>query len=328
MDTANKDKKNDELVLKKRRESSDRVTASVRASTDINRTRPNDQNDPAQIFHSEQGTSKLLSRERDSMDATMNSERSHFDDYIQRATNLLQKEVSEHSKTKAALLTRDEYLAIVSHDLRNPIGTILSCSDMILEDGLIGGNKEVERWLQLIKRNADSALRLINDLLDMERVAEGRLEVQTKSTDLVDIAKKSVENFVDIAAAKSILIRAKVAHSEIYVHCDRDRISQALSNLIGNALKFTESGGTIIVGADQTPTSACLSVKDDGPGIPLEKQHQIFSRFSQLKNSDRRGLGLGLYISKMVVEAHGGTIGVRSSMGTGSTFYLTLPKMV
>ncbi len=110
------------------------------------------------------------------------------------------------------------------------------------------------------------------------------------------------------------------------INCDRDRVAQILSNLIGNALKFTPEGSSITVATEESSVEIKVSISDTGPGIPEDQKNHIFERFAQIGNKNRTGLGLGLYISKTLVESHGGTIWVTSAVGKGSTFYFTLPK--
>jgi signal transduction histidine kinase len=240
---------------------------------------------------------------------------------------LLKDEQQAHLGTKAELITRDEFLAIVSHDLRNPIGTVLTCSRMLLE-GQSGAkfDQATMKWIQLIKRNADSALHLINDLIDVERMSIGKLELIMGEHDICKLIAQAVENVNQEADKKLISLRAFQSTSPMMVWCDRDRIMQVLLNLIGNALKFTPAHGSITVDSQITENTAIeVSISDTGPGIPADKTEAIFERFSQLGNKDRLGLGLGLYISKQIVNAHSGRIWVTSIEGEGSRFAFTLP---
>ncbi len=136
-----------------------------------------------------------------------------------------------------------------------------------------------------------------------------------------------MESFIHAAISKNVLLRSipSVTTSEIF--CDRDRIVQVLSNLIGNALKFTSDGGKIIIKTESTDQEIIISVSDTGPGIPVEKTQKIFEKFAQLGSKDRNGLGLGLHISKMLVESHGGKLWVESQFGYGSTFFVSIPAM-
>ena len=271
--------------------------------------------------------SRLLDQEREQTDKNLLVERTRTDSEVQLASNLLSDEIAEHSKTKISLTTRDEFLAIVSHDLRNPIGAISTCAEMLLEHSSYKEmDKEIKEWIEFIKGNADTSLRLIGDILDMERIAEGKLELNLKQHCIGHIIRESMQSFVHTAAAKTVLLRVVSSDISGDVVCDHDRIMQVLSNLIGNALKFTPEGGTIGLNASLSETEVEVCVRDTGPGIPEDKKDYIFDRFAQLGSKDRTGLGLGLYISKMLIEAHQGRLWVQSKVGEGSTFYFAIRR--
>ena len=171
-------------------------------------------------------------------------------------------------------------------------------------------------------------LRLIQDLLDIERIAVGKLILHYEEHNVSEIIKEVVEEFKGEAASKEITLSAKAEDVCGYVVCDRSRVMQVLSNLIGNAIKFTPANGQICVSCARTSPEGKevqVSVSDTGEGIAPEKIKTIFERFSQINSQDRRGTGLGLYIAEMMVEAHPGRIWVESKLGEGSTFHFTLP---
>ena len=268
----------------------------------------------------------FVSKERAQTDLHLGEERSQTDIEVERVSSLLSKEKVTHSKTKAALTTRDEFLAIVSHDLRNPIGAVFSCAEMLLEDSRYEKmDSEMRNWIEFMKRNSAAAVNLISDILDMERIAEGKLTLQLQEYPILPVVQESMENFILSASNKSILLRSKVKNDIGKAVFDRDRIKQVLENLIGNAIKFTPEGGTIVLDAVKKDNIVLISVCDSGPGIPPEKRNNIFERFAQIGVKDRRGLGLGLYISKMLVEEHHGKIWVESQSGKGSTFWIAIP---
>ena len=270
---------------------------------------------------------RILEQERKLTDRNLSYERTQSDLEVLRSSSLLSDERSEHSKTKISLTTRNEFLAIVSHDLRNPIGAAASCAEMLLEDATFANiDPEVKHWIEFIKRNVDVSLRMIADLLDLERMALGKLKLNLEKIRVGQIIRQSVESFAHAASAKGVLLRAIPIIGSDEAVCDFDRILQVLSNLIGNALKFTPEGGTITVSASIIDTAVQVSIEDTGPGIPEEKLGQIFERFAQLGSNDRRGLGLGLYISKMLIDAHGGRIWVKSKINEGSTLFFTIPN--
>ena len=171
-------------------------------------------------------------------------------------------------------------------------------------------------------------LRLIQDLLDIERIAAGKLVLHYAKHDVCEIIDEVVGDFQRDAASKQITLTAKPGTECADVICDRSRVQQVLSNLIGNAIKFTPGKGKICVSCARTGQEGQdvqVSVSDTGAGIAPEKIESIFQRFSQINSQDRRGIGLGLYIAKMMVEEHPGRIWVESKLGKGSTFHFTLP---
>jgi signal transduction histidine kinase len=191
-----------------------------------------------------------------------------------------------------------------------------------------GEQKDVQEIASSIKRSAGEMLRLIQDLLDIERIAIGKLILNYERHDISEIIKEVVGDFQRDAVANGITLAAKPGAECGEVVCDRSRVVQVLSNLIGNAIKFTPAKGQIRVScvlSGPERKDLQVSVSDTGAGIAPEKIKTIFERFSQINSQDRRGIGLGLYIAKMMVEEHPGRIWVESKLGEGSTFHFTLP---
>jgi len=268
-------------------------------------------------------TDEAIKAERLRADAATEKERSDYQASAKSSFELLSQEHADHLETQAALTTREEFLAIVSHDLRNPINHISIAAQNLLEEP-----KDVKELASAINRSAGEMLRLIQDLLDIERIAVGKLTLHYEEHDVSEIIKEAVEEFKGDAASKEIILGAKPQDVCGYVICDRSRVMQVLSNLIGNAIKFTPAKGQICVSCARTGDEGKevqVSVSDTGAGIAPEKIKTIFERFSQIHSQDRRGIGLGLYIAKMMVEEHPGRIWVESKLGEGSTFHFTLP---
>ena len=268
-------------------------------------------------------TDEAIKAERLRADAATEKERSQYQASAKSSAELLSQEQESHQETKATLTTREEFLAIVSHDLRNPLNHISMAAQNLLE-----APKDVKELASSINRSAGEMLRLIQDLLDIERIAVGKLTLHYEEHDVCAIIKEAVEQFKGDAASKEITLSAKPEDVCRYVVCDRSRVMQVLSNLIGNAIKFTPAKGQICVSCTRTSTGGKevqVSVSDTGEGIAPEKIKTIFERFSQINRQDRRGIGLGLYIAKMMVEEHPGRIWVESKVGEGSTFHFTLP---
>jgi signal transduction histidine kinase len=270
-----------------------------------------------------QTSDQAIKGERLRADAATEKGRSHYQASAKSSAELLSQEQERHQKTKAALTTREEFLAIVSHDLRNPLNHILMAVQNLLEEP-----KDIKELASSINRSAGEMLQLIEDLLEVERIAVGKLTLHYEEHDVSEIIKQAVEELQGAAASKGISLEAEPQDVCGYVVCDRSRVMQVLSNLIGNAIKFTPAKGQICVSCQRTGPEGKevqVSVSDTGEGIAPEKIKTIFERFSQIHNQDRRGIGLGLYIAKMMVEEHPGRIWVESKLGEGSTFHFTLP---
>jgi PAS domain S-box-containing protein len=219
---------------------------------------------------------------------------------------------------------RDEMMAIVAHDLRNPLSTMSMAAQFLLD--ISGSEKTVERRnLEVIRRAADRMNRLIGDLLDVKRIESGRLTIEARPEDVIVVVCDAVEMVRPLANSSSLRLRPVFEKDLPRVLVDPARIQQVLSNLIGNAIKFTPSGGSITVRAASAPDGVRIAITDTGPGIAAEQLPHIFGRFWQGRRTDRRGLGLGLAIAKAIVEAHGGRIWVESQPGAGSTFFFTVP---
>lgn len=223
----------------------------------------------------------------------------------------------------AAVAARDEVLAFVSHDLRNPLQTILMAADL-LDLPLAQERKDVQ--IQVIKRAATSMSRLIKDLLTVSEVEAGRVPVERESL-LLDVFFEGVcSQFENIARQKSHQLRWSVAPDVPAVMADRYRIIQVLSNLLGNAIKFTPEGGSVLVHARRDREGVVVSVEDTGSGISEPDLAHIFTRFWHAGRDRSGGAGLGLAIAKGIVEAHGGRIWVESVVGEGTTFFFILPQ--
>jgi len=262
--------------------------------------------------------------ERLQTDAATERGRAHYQASAKSSAESLSREQESHRKTKSALTTREEFLAIVSHDLRSPLNHISMAVQNLLEGP--GEPQDVKEIAASIKRSTGEMLRLIQDLLDIETIAIGKLVLHYDTYDIGEIIREVVGDFKGEAASKQITLTAD-PEAGCDAVCDRSRVVQVLSNLIGNAIKFTPAKGQICVSCLRSGAEGVqVSVSDTGAGIAPERMESIFERFSQIDSRDRRGIGLGLYIAKMMVEEHPGRIWVESKLGEGSTFYFTLPR--
>jgi PAS domain S-box-containing protein len=243
------------------------------------------------------------------------------------------KDITEKKRYERRLKDLDkmksDFVSNVSHELKTPLTSIKGSVDNML-DGLTGAlNEKQIRYLARIKSNTDRLSRLINDLLDLSRIEAGRVEVRRASLLLTALAEEVAEHLKQLAAEKLIRIEVPPPDPQMTVWADRDKVTQVLMNLIGNAVKFTPQDGKVTVAIEKNGNDYIqISIADNGPGIRPEEADKIFSKFYQVANVDKQkpqGSGLGLAISKALVEMHGGKIWVESKLGRGSTFYFTLP---
>jgi len=236
------------------------------------------------------------------------------------------KLLTERASSDTALSYRDDFLGMVCHDLNNLLGGIVLSASILAKDASEAPEgKRIATGTNRIQLYAARMKRLLSDLTDVTSLAAGKFAVTTAPNDGKALVAESLAAFRLLAAEKRISLKGDAADAPLLVVCDRGRILQVLANLLGNAVKFTSDGGTVSVSAAGIGDEACFSVKDAGPGIPENLLEAVFERFWQGGKDDRRGLGLGLYIAKSIVEAHGGRIWAESRTGEGSTFYFTLP---
>jgi PAS domain S-box-containing protein len=223
-----------------------------------------------------------------------------------------------------ATRARDDMLGVVAHDLRNPLSTIVMSASLLLELPADTEGTLMRRQIEIVQRAADQMNRLIQDLLDVRRIDGGQLAIDRKPESVTVVMNEAVEMLRPLAAANSLELIAQLASQLPPVLADAPRILQVMSNLVGNAVKFTPPGGRIILRAEPVDDEVRFTVADTGPGIAPEQLPHLFGRYWQGDRRDRRGIGLGLAIAKGIVEAHGGRIWVESTVGSGSDFHFTL----
>ena len=225
-----------------------------------------------------------------------------------------------------AITARDDVLAIVSHDLKSPLSAIL------LSVGLLSrkaSDKSELEWMNHLLAKIETSTvmmqRLISDLLDVSAIEAGKIQINLEETSQKKIFEGLEAQFEEQARAKKIQLEFQTVPSEFSLRCDRGRLQQVISNLIGNALKFTPENGRVQVSSELENNWFVVRVEDSGPGISDENQTHLFERFWQIKHTRQLGSGLGLFIAKGIVDAHGGTLLVESKPGHGSIFSFRVP---
>jgi PAS domain S-box-containing protein len=226
-----------------------------------------------------------------------------------------------------AVRSREDLLAIVSHDLRNPLSAVLLAAKQVerLADGSVVGPR-LKKAAGTIVKSVDIMSRLVGNLLDLAKLEVGRaLPIDSAPVDIADLIRQALLLLEPLVTARRLTLHAQGLTAPLFALCDGDRIQQVLSNLVGNAIKFTREGGDIRVALTRVGQEVVVSVNDTGTGIADDQLPHIFTPYWQADASTKRGAGLGLSIAKAIVDAHGGRIWVVSTAGEGSTFSFTLP---
>jgi signal transduction histidine kinase len=235
----------------------------------------------------------------------------------------------ERDRADDALRTRDDFLAIVTHDIRNLLGGLaLSAASLMALPAELEIKSAIARDAKRVQRYTARMSRLVGDLLDLVSIEAGRLAVVPQPQDATELVRETVDAFRPLAAAKKISVRTEVHEGSLLAEYDHDRVLQVLSNLLGNALKFTRGEGRVDIAVQRIEQEIRFSISDTGPGIAPDKLEAVFDRFWQSSQRGHAGLGLGLYIARCIVEAHGGRIWAESRLEEGSTFYFTLPAAI
>lgn len=313
-------------VISKARARADEVLAAARAKTDRQTNASNEQ------------SAKKTEKKRALEDEAVREERADADEVVrvERAEQIAllsierdetDKDLSaERDRSDNAVATRDEFLGIVSHDLRNMLGSMVGFATLIANaEARENHGAEVLGYVQRIERSGARMNRLIGDLVDLASIEAGVLVVTRELGDPAHVVTEAVDTFQGQASAKGVSLVAELAPTPSLIAFDPARILQVVTNLLSNAIKFTPANGKVVVRLDRVDDEVRIGVSDTGMGVPAEKLETIFERFRQVSTGDRRGVGLGLYISKCILQGHGGRIWAESKMGKGSTFYFTLP---
>jgi signal transduction histidine kinase len=306
-----------DALLAAARAKTDRKSASTAAGVHV----------PATVEKERVLEDRVLKEERANADETLRVERAEHVALLEKDRKETDRDLlSERAQSDRAIAMRDEFLGVVSHDLRNLLNTIMLFATVIAEGVLKDDHvPHVLEHAHRIQRSGLRMNRLIGDLVDIASIDAGALAVTSDLSDPSHVVAEAVHAFQAQALAKQIALEEDVAPTSLPIAFDAARILQVLINLLSNAIKFTPAKGKVIVHVERIENDIRFSVSDTGEGIASDKLEAVFERFVQATKNDRRGVGLGLYISRCIVQGHGGRLWVESEVGKGSTFFFTLP---
>jgi signal transduction histidine kinase len=238
--------------------------------------------------------------------------------------------VRDITAAKEAERLRQDLTNMMVHDLRSPLTSVITSIDMIFR-GTAGEATQIQRdILSIAYASTQHLLDMVNLLLDISRLESGQMPLDCAPVELLPLVDRAIARMTIIAHKHSVKINVEASAEDLRVMADRDLILRVLQNLLDNALKFSPKGEQVLLRAERAETAGFVrvAVRDFGMGIKPHDMVKIFTKFGQAGNRRSSGSGLGLTFCKLVVEAHGGTIGVESILGEGSTFFFTLPVAV
>lgn len=312
-----------DAVIAKARARADEVLALARANVDRRSAIP-----AAAVIAKQRGVADAaLKAERKDADETLREERAEHVALLAVERKETDDDLlSERAQADEVLATRDEFLGLVSHDLRNMLNAMSGYAALIAKIvSHAEQSPEVVVYAQRIERSTGRMSRLIGDLVDIASIEAGMLRVMREVGDPSHIVMEAVEALQVQALASGLSLAMEIVPPVSNVSFDPARILQVLTNLLSNAIKFTPARGTIVARVERVGGDLRFSVRDTGVGIAPHKLEAIFERYIQITEGDRRGVGLGLYISKCIVQGHGGHIWAESKLGEGSTVSFSLP---
>ncbi|MEK7565487.1 MAG: HAMP domain-containing sensor histidine kinase [Patescibacteria group bacterium] len=236
-------------------------------------------------------------------------------------------EKSRREKVKFQEKTHDEFTAMMVHELRAPLTVIHGTLDMFLKNPSLATQPQGQELMVATQNSTASLQMMVNDILDVSKIEANKFQLNPVADKIQSVLPERIRFFETMVKDKGVTLNLEVADSLPEIPFDRERINQVLNNLISNAIKYTPSGGKILVKAEHIPKAVKVSVIDNGAGIPADKIPELFSKFKQFGKTDG-GTGLGLVIAKGIIEAHGGKIYIESKVDSGSTFSFTLPLTI
>lgn len=313
-----------DAVINRARATADALLAAARKKADREATgeHPSDT-----LKTSRAAEDRLLLRERVASDQILREERAGHTALLQHERDGTDEDLShERARSDHALAARDEFMGVISHDLLNILNAVMGFAALIERE--VSQDVHVERVVthaRRIQRSGGRMRRLVGDLVDVASIEAGMLTVTRAVGNVADVVTETLETFQAQASGSGMSLAAEIVSPLPPIAFDPARLLQVLCNLVSNAIKFSAAPGTVIVGVEHVDSSIVFRIRDTGEGIPAGKLEAIFDRFVQLEPNDRRGVGLGLYISKCIVHGHGGRIWAESTIGTGTTICFTLP---
>jgi signal transduction histidine kinase len=312
-----------DAVVTRARARADAVLAAARMKTDRSDRTPR----PEALRRSRALEDHILQDERASADDILRDERAEHIALLSHERQDTDRDLfNERSRADHALAIRDEFMSIVSHDLQNMLNGMVGVASLIEAEAARDNQvAQVITHARRIQRSGARMHRLIGDLVDVASIEAGMMAVTREVCDPASVVNEAVDTFQPQAGGSGVSLAAEIVPPLPLVAFDPARILQVLSNLLSNAIKFTPPRGSVVVRVEHVGDDILFAVRDTGAGVPVDKLEAVFERFVQLTKNDRRGVGLGLYISRSIVHGHAGRIWADSRGAEGSAFCFTLP---
>ncbi|MDF1691832.1 MAG: PAS domain S-box protein [Zhongshania sp.] len=259
----------------------------------------------------------------------------------QRMFTGIVRDISERQETEEKLREamrrvheqriKDEFIATVSHELRTPLTSIKAALELIIGDVVVAGSDQEKMLISIAHKNSDRLLLLINDILDISKIESEKMQLNLKRVSVRRFLETAISDNQAYAEKHHVKFSLLRCSKNLYIHVDPDRLMQVMSNLMSNAAKFSHQNALVEVLAEQRAENVRITVRDKGPGIPLSFQGRVFDKFTQADTSDKRqmsGTGLGLHISKAIIERHHGELSFESVIGEGTEFHIDLKQQI
>jgi signal transduction histidine kinase len=247
---------------------------------------------------------------------------------LSEALKELQQHREQEKKQVEIQHQRDDYLAMLVHELRAPLAVIKGAADLIIKEAPSLSKEQIETLLGQIKKSSSSLLQIVNDILDVSKIESGKFSIKKVPGDINLLLKEICDYYLSWANEKQIKINLELEENIPQIKFDSERIKQVLNNLLSNALKFTDEYGNITIKTHLNSKVVQINVCDTGIGIPDDMKHKLFNKFVQVGAKEQvkeKGTGLGLFIAKGIVEAHGGNIWIEDNDPQGTKFVFTIP---